>query len=262
MASSFVTPFPGLFWNHRIPPGCRVPRTTATPVAASFRVPASVRFPQLPSVARPAPVEPFRSHPSEEPTLSGDTPAARPTLRPQPARCGIPSQVPSAALPRPRPDGTGLRRLNALDRDAALAVLLGCCGSREWAGQLADRRPYRDPEALLAAADRAFAGLPPAGLDEALAAESPPRPPAGTHGLGAPGAPAARTALNAAYAAYEQRFRHAFVICLDGCREEEALDQILFGIRMRLGNGPDEERSVTAEQLRRVARGRLRRLVA
>ncbi|WP_310722580.1 2-oxo-4-hydroxy-4-carboxy-5-ureidoimidazoline decarboxylase [Streptomyces sp. N2A] len=160
-------------------------------------------------------------------------------------------------MPRPRPDGTGLRRLNALDPDGALAALLRCCGSREWAGQLADRRPYPDPEALLAAADRAFAGLPMAGLDEALAAESPPRPPAGTHG---PGAPAARTALNAAYAAYEQRFRHAFVICLDGCREEEALDQILFGIRMRLGNGPDEERSVTTEQLRRVVHGRLRRL--
>ncbi|GAB7031463.1 2-oxo-4-hydroxy-4-carboxy-5-ureidoimidazoline decarboxylase [Streptomyces sp. NPDC021749] len=161
-------------------------------------------------------------------------------------------------MPRPRPDGTGLRRLNALDRDGALAALLGCCGSRQWAGQLADRRPYRDPEALLAAADRAFTGLPVTGLEEALAAESAPHPPAGT---GGPGAPAARTALNAAYAAYEQRFRHAFVICLDGCREEEALDQILFGIRMRLGNTPDEERAVTAEQLRRVARGRLHRLV-
>ncbi|MFD8548363.1 2-oxo-4-hydroxy-4-carboxy-5-ureidoimidazoline decarboxylase [Streptomyces sp. NPDC059649] len=224
--------------------------------SASRRRSASLSFRQS-----PAPHLSNRSVriPSEEPTLSGDTPAARPTLPPRPARCGIPSQVPSAALPRPRPDGTGLRRLNALDRDGALTVLLGCCGSRRWAGQLADRRPYRDPEALLAAADRAFAALPAADLAEALAAESAPRPPAGT---GGPGAPAARTALNAAYAAYEQRFRHAFVICLDGCRPEEALDQILFGIRIRLGNTPDEERAVTAEQLRRVARGRLRRLVS
>lgn len=51
-----------------------------------------------------------------------------------------------------------------------------------------------------------------------------------------------------------------FVICLDGFAPEEALDQVLAGIRSRLTNDPEEERVTTAEELRRLARGRLSRL--
>ena len=36
---------------------------------------------------------------------------------------------------------------------------------------------------------------------------------------------------------------------------------MLSGIRTRLGNEPDEERAVAAEELRRLARGRLTRLM-
>jgi 2-oxo-4-hydroxy-4-carboxy-5-ureidoimidazoline decarboxylase len=77
-----------------------------------------------------------------------------------------------------------------------------------------------------------------------------------------PGTLAAHTALRAAHAEYERRFRHAFVICLDGYRDDELLDQVLAGIRTRLGNDEDEERAVTADELRRLIRGRLARLVA
>ncbi|GGX38481.1 hypothetical protein GCM10010353_62440 [Streptomyces chryseus] len=52
------------------------------------------------------------------------------------------------------------------------------------------------------------------------------------------------------------------MICLDGFRPEEHRDQVLAGIRSRLGNEPDEERAVAADELRGLARGRLARLVS
>ncbi|WP_432215927.1 2-oxo-4-hydroxy-4-carboxy-5-ureidoimidazoline decarboxylase [Streptomyces hygroscopicus] len=164
------------------------------------------------------------------------------------------------ALPHPRREGIGLGRFNALTRDDTLAVLLSCCGSRRWAERVAAHRPYPDPESLLAAADEACYDLTPGELDQALAEESlSPQPLVGARG---PGTLAAHTALRAAHAEYERRFRHVFVICLDGYRDEELLDQVLSGIRTRLGHEPDEERAVAAEELRRLARGRLTRLVS
>ncbi len=227
-----------------------------------LRVPASVRFPQLPSVARPAPVEPIHSHPSEEPTLSGDTPAARPTTLPvpQPPWCGISARAAGSALPRPRREDLGLARFNALTRDDTLTALLSCCGSRRWAERVAAHRPYPDPESLLAAADEACYDLTAAELNEALAEESlSPQPLVGARG---PGTLAAHTALRAAHAEYERRFRHVFVICLDGYRDDELLDQVLSALRTRLGNEPDEERAIAADELRRLARGRLARLLS
>ncbi|GAU65043.1 hypothetical protein SSP35_01_03800 [Streptomyces sp. NBRC 110611] len=137
-------------------------------------------------------------------------------------------------------------------------MLLGCCASRHWAERVAAHRPYPDPESLLAAADEACYDLTPPELEEALAGESPTGPPAGA--ARGPGALAARTALRAAHAEYRRRFHHTFVMCLDGYREDELLDQVLCGIRTRLGHAPGEERAVTAEELRRLARGRLTRI--
>ncbi|MFI9080605.1 2-oxo-4-hydroxy-4-carboxy-5-ureidoimidazoline decarboxylase [Streptomyces sioyaensis] len=262
MASPAVTPFTGLSRNRRIPPGCRVTRITVTPSAASSASRLRSASPQLPSAARPAPVETIHSHPSEEPTLSGDTPAARPPTLPPPHTSwgGISPWVRGTALPRPRTEGLGLARFNALTRDDNLAVLLRCCGSRRWAERVAAHRPYPDLESLLAASDEACYDLNPAELDEALAEESlSPLPLVGARG---PGTLAAHTALRAAHAEYERRFRHVFVICLDGYRDDELLDQVLSALRTRLNNEADEEQAVTADELRRLARGRLKRLMA
>ncbi|MFE0739686.1 2-oxo-4-hydroxy-4-carboxy-5-ureidoimidazoline decarboxylase, partial [Streptomyces sp. NPDC058855] len=92
--------------------------------------------------------------------------------------------------------------------------------------------------------------LTPGDLAEALAGETLPGLPADAYG-------AAHMALDAAHAAYEARFGHQFVICLDGLAPEEALDHVLAGIRSRLTNDPEEERVVAAEELRRLAKGRL-----
>ncbi|MFE6159164.1 2-oxo-4-hydroxy-4-carboxy-5-ureidoimidazoline decarboxylase [Streptomyces sp. NPDC056486] len=147
-------------------------------------------------------------------------------------------------------------QLNNAEPGAAEAALLTCCGSHLWARRLVAHRPYPDLDALLAASDEAAYDLPLADLAEALACEPlrPVLPRQGTY-------TAAHTALRAAHAAYESRFGHVFVICLDDVPPTQALNHLLAGIRGRLAGDPEEERVLAAEELRKLARGRLTRLV-
>ncbi|QEV10429.1 2-oxo-4-hydroxy-4-carboxy-5-ureidoimidazoline decarboxylase [Streptomyces prasinus] len=175
-----------------------------------------------------------------------------------PDRVAVPEQsrgVPGVSW-TPDTPGTpsGLDRFNAAAVEDAELALLACLHSPRWAARVAAHRPYPDPEALLAAADEAAYDLSRADRAAALAAEALP-------GLPADAYSAAHTALNAANAAYESRFGHPFVICVDGLKPYEALDHVLEGIRSRLANDPEEERLVAAEELRRLARGRLAALL-
>ncbi|MEU4652882.1 2-oxo-4-hydroxy-4-carboxy-5-ureidoimidazoline decarboxylase [Streptomyces sp. NPDC023723] len=155
----------------------------------------------------------------------------------------MPAQTRATAAP--------LHFFNTASPEDAVHTLLTCLHSARWAHRLAAHRPYPDVPALLAAADEASYDLIPQDLTEALAAESLPALPTGTYA-------AAGTALRAAHAAYESRFGHVFVICLDGIPEGECLDHVLTAIRSRLANDPEDERVTTAEELRRLARQRLR----
>ncbi|MFD7228805.1 MULTISPECIES: 2-oxo-4-hydroxy-4-carboxy-5-ureidoimidazoline decarboxylase [Streptomyces] len=170
----------------------------------------------------------------------------------------IPAPSPPADEPVGRPAGRrppGLTRFNTAPASSVTTALLSCCASPRWARRIAAHRPYPDVDALLAAADEASYDLSAADLDEALAGESSP-------GLHPAAPPAAHTALRAAHAAYEASFGHAFVICLHGFRPDEQPDQVLAGIRSRLGNDRDEERVVAADELRRLARARLTHVLA
>ncbi|MGC0329936.1 2-oxo-4-hydroxy-4-carboxy-5-ureidoimidazoline decarboxylase [Streptomyces sp. SAI-170] len=143
-----------------------------------------------------------------------------------------------------------LQRFNTLSAAEARHALLSCLRSLRWADRITAHRPYPDLDALLAAADEAAYDLTPSDLAEALAAETLPTLPEDTYG-------AAHMALSAARAAYEARFGHAFVIYLGETPPDEALDRTLEGIRSRLTNDPEDERLVAAEELRRLAKGRL-----
>ncbi|QOV36065.1 2-oxo-4-hydroxy-4-carboxy-5-ureidoimidazoline decarboxylase [Streptomyces ferrugineus] len=156
----------------------------------------------------------------------------------------LPGRVAIPSLP------TVLDAFNAAPAKDARRLLLGCLRSPRWAERLTDHRPYPDVDALLAASDEAAYDLTPGDLAQALAEETLPVLPEGIYG-------AAHTALDAAHAAYEAKFGHVFVICLDDLPPDEALDRVLAGIRSRLANDPEEERVVAAEELRRLARGRL-----
>ncbi|KPI13374.1 Oxo-4-hydroxy-4-carboxy-5-ureidoimidazoline decarboxylase [Actinobacteria bacterium OK074] len=164
------------------------------------------------------------------------------------APAAAPAATPAAA---PTVD---LARFNTAPAADAERTLLTCCRSLRWARRIAACRPYPDLDSLLAAADEAAYDLTPGDLAEALAGESLPPLPDDTYG-------AAHTALSAAGAAYEARFGHVFVTCLDDTPPGEALDHVLTTLRSRLANDPEEERVVVAEELRRLARGRVTRLL-
>lgn len=165
----------------------------------------------------------------------------------------LPGPTALPAQHRP-PAPNGLEGFNSAPGDVVRHTLLACCHSLRWVHRVAEHRPYPDVDSLLAAADEAAYDLSPADLAEALAGENLTQLPDGAYS-------AAHTALSAAHAAYESRFGHVFVICLDDVAPAESADLILAAIRSRLANDPEEERLLAAEELRRLARGRLTRLV-
>lgn len=171
----------------------------------------------------------------------------RHATRSPPLSSPLPAQARGGSDPS---HGSGLARFNALSPEAAHSALLHCCGSRRWAHRVAAHRPYPDHAALLAAADEASYDLSQADLSEALACEFPPEL---EHGA----AYAALLALDAAHAEYERTFGHAFVIFFDGHTAEEQADQLLAAIRRRMELEVDEERAISADELRRVAQARL-----
>ncbi|MFI5657286.1 2-oxo-4-hydroxy-4-carboxy-5-ureidoimidazoline decarboxylase [Streptomyces sp. NPDC051684] len=198
----------------------------------------------------------FAAHPPRQPRRR------RPPLSPLQTPGRLPAPVVPAQATAPGTAG-GLARFNALPREAAEQTLHTCCRSRAWASRVAAHRPYPDVDALLAAADEAAYDLAPADITEALTGEDlvlPPDPAAYSGHSGYSAYSAANTALVAAHGAYQTRFGHPFVICLDGIAPSEALDHLLAALRTRLGHDPVHERELAAEELRRLARGRLARL--
>ncbi|MGW0787190.1 2-oxo-4-hydroxy-4-carboxy-5-ureidoimidazoline decarboxylase [Streptomyces sp. NPDC002911] len=165
-----------------------------------------------------------------------------------------PVPEPVSVSTRPHAHSSGLARFNDWPRELTEAALLECFGSSRWAQRMAAHRPYPDLNTLLAASDEAGYDLAPPDLSEALASESAPC-------LHHDAPRAAHLALRAAHAAYESRFGHAFVICLDGLHPSQHVDQVLAAIRTRLAHEPDEEDSLAAEEMRRLARGRIIELV-
>jgi hydroxyisourate hydrolase len=166
-----------------------------------------------------------------------------------------------------------LDSLNALPPADAEAAFLACCGSRAWARWMVSRRPYADTADLLETADRVWSTLTPADWHEAFAAH--PRIGekkedgedrsrrwshwSATEQSGAAGAHAAVHAeLAEANRIYEDRFGHIFIVCATGKSAEEMLALL----RQRLGNDPDPELRIAAEEQRKITRLRLEKLVA
>ena len=158
-----------------------------------------------------------------------------------------------------------LRWFNDLPGDQAVGELLAVCHSRRWAEQVAAGRPYADVAALQQAADALWTGLDPADWLEAF--EAHPR--IGERGGGSAdwseqeqaGVGAAgedvQGAIARGNAEYEDRFGHVFLIAAAGRGAEE----ILSNLRARLGNDPDTELRVAAEEHRRITRLRIERLM-
>ncbi|WP_412517408.1 2-oxo-4-hydroxy-4-carboxy-5-ureidoimidazoline decarboxylase [Actinomadura madurae] len=160
-----------------------------------------------------------------------------------------------------------LGEFNALAPDEATAMLLMCCDVPAWAAALRDGRPYETVGHVLAAADRAAGLLTPDEVAHALAAH--PRIGEGPSRNGREAAwsrqeqscvapdSETRAALAAVNHAYERRHNRVFLICATGLSAE----QILAAARRRLGNDDAVEAAVVVDELRKIARMRLKRVL-
>jgi len=162
----------------------------------------------------------------------------------------------------------GLRWLNSLPEGQARQALASASTSRAWVERMAAGRPYADLDALLGASDRAVQALGRDDLAEALAGH----PRIGERAAGSSAEAAwsrqeqagagdadaeIRAALQDGNRTYEERFGHVFLISASGRSAEE----LLAALRQRLGNDPDTEWGVVAEELRQINRLRLERLL-
>jgi 2-oxo-4-hydroxy-4-carboxy-5-ureidoimidazoline decarboxylase len=162
------------------------------------------------------------------------------------------------------PQTATLAAFNAASPEAAERDVLACCASRSFARRIAGSRPYRDPAALQAAADAAFEALSWDDIVESMNAH--PRigdrvRAGGWSAAEQSGAASAsdqvRQALTDGNLAYEQRFGHVFLICASGLSGQDMLGQL----RARLGHDPQAERAVVREELLKITRLRLAKLV-
>jgi 2-oxo-4-hydroxy-4-carboxy-5-ureidoimidazoline decarboxylase len=153
---------------------------------------------------------------------------------------------------------------NAASADELRAPLHACCDAEAWVDAILAGRPYADEEALAAASDAATANLNDIGLGQALAGH--PRIGERVHS-GAwskqeqSGMNSAdeniRAELADANARYEKRFGHVYLVCATGKSAEEMLELC----RSRLHNAPDVERGVILEELAKINRLRLTKLL-
>ena len=155
-----------------------------------------------------------------------------------------------------------LNNFNALPVDEATELLLPCCGSRAWAHRMAESRPFQSLDELREKSDRIWWSLSGEDWREAFAAH----PRIGAKGsrwseaeqAGARGADAQVLAeLVEANREYETRFDHIFIVCATGKTAAEMLGLL----RARLGNDPETEVRIAAEEQRKITNLRLEKLL-
>lgn len=153
-----------------------------------------------------------------------------------------------------------LADFNARDPAQAEEELLACCASRAFARAVAARRPYRDLAQLTAAADSAVRALDWPDVLEALSAH--PRigersSSAWSRQEQAGVEDAVRADLAAGNRTYEERFGHVYLVCATGLSGT----QMLARLRERLDNDEDVERKVVGDELAKITRLRMAKLV-
>jgi 2-oxo-4-hydroxy-4-carboxy-5-ureidoimidazoline decarboxylase len=161
------------------------------------------------------------------------------------------------------PSTDGAEWINSLPRRELIQHLHACLDVSRWVNAVADQRPFADEVALYDAADTAARDLTNDEIHTALAAH--PRIGERTTGSwsraeqsGVDAADAELTlALREGNAEYERRFGHIYLVCASGRSGVELL-RILHS---RLDNDPDTELRVVADELRKIARLRLGRLI-
>ncbi len=167
---------------------------------------------------------------------------------------------------------TKLEWLNGLSAEEAVNELLQCCGSKRWAQEVVNSRPYPDPETLIARAKEiwwslkpdewleAFRSHPKIGEKKAadhVSAQSQKW--SGQEQSGVSNAAAETVdSLAELNRAYEQKFGFIFIICATGKTSEE----MLAALRERLENSVADELQTAAAEQSKITELRIRKLLS
>jgi len=171
-----------------------------------------------------------------------------------------------------------LERLNSLSADKAMDELLQCCGSRRWAGQMEDERPFSDPEELREKATEiwwsldsrdwleAFRSHPKIGENKPTASdEKKDRLHSGARKWSEQEQAGVRNAkeetmdhLAQLNLKYEAKFGYIFIVCATGKSSEEMLGIL----RERLENDETKELPIAAAEQAKITDLRLKKLLA
>jgi allantoicase len=172
---------------------------------------------------------------------------------------------------RPEDQWKGLERINQLPVESLGKALLDCCGSKTWVNQLLARRPFASEADMFEAADRIWAQLdrkewmrafrhhPPIGSKRAKSKQTRAARQwsAGEQSVATNSTPETLAVLAAANQAYQATFGYVFLICAT----DKTGDEILKSLQERLQNNPETELRVAAEELRKIMRLRLEKLL-
>ncbi|WP_078354524.1 2-oxo-4-hydroxy-4-carboxy-5-ureidoimidazoline decarboxylase [Mycobacteroides chelonae] len=159
--------------------------------------------------------------------------------------------------------GIGRDTFNEMPDTKAVHALYECGGSVTWARKIAAARPFADHDALFRYADNELFALSEESLDEVLIAYPPlGRRPGSSRSHAEQCAirdetPGMMAALRAAAHRYEHHFGHRFVMHL--CGQDGA--SVLRAISDRMHHDVDTERKVTRNELAKINRTRLERML-
>ena len=161
--------------------------------------------------------------------------------------------------------------LNSLTADEAAKELLQCCGSKRWAEEMANGRPYPNEETLLTSAHdvwwslersdwlEAFRSHPKIGEKKAadkVSAQSQQW--SGQEQSGVANASQNTVdSLAALNEAYEQKFGFIFIICATG----KTSDEMLSALRERLQHDREAELPIAAAEQGKITELRLKKLL-
>lgn len=169
------------------------------------------------------------------------------------------------------PSPNKLEWLNSLTADEAATELLQCCGSKRWAREIANARPYATIETPLAKAHDTWWSLDPSDWLEAFrshpkigekkAADKVSAQSQQWSGQEQSGVANASQDTVASLAAlnedYEQKFGYIFIICATGKTSAEMLS----ALRERLQHDPESELPIAAAEQGKITELRLKKLL-
>ncbi|SOJ53688.1 Uric acid degradation bifunctional protein [Mycobacterium simulans] len=164
-------------------------------------------------------------------------------------------------MPTQRP--LGLNGFNELTDRQRMALLFGVCSSTGWARQVLAGAPFRDVDALMDRADLAVSELSDAEIDAALDGHPrigarPDNPSSAREQAGVAEADAdVRAQLAMRNREYEDKFGYVYLVCASG----RSAAELLAILTERLGNDAETERRVMRNELAKINRTRLQRLL-